>query len=163
MSELALWLVPPVTRRAEYATVIDDLAEQFGTPRFVPHVTLLTGVVDCDERRLRTLAGACRGLELRPRGLASYDEYYRALVVEIDLSEELRRARELAIKTFRGGAAPYEPHLSLMYGDLPEAARSEALRTIETTHFPAFVPEVLQAVGVDGPPDRWPSRVQLAL
>jgi len=27
MSDLALWLVPPVTRRAEYATLIDALAE----------------------------------------------------------------------------------------------------------------------------------------
>ncbi len=50
-----------------------------------------------------------------------------------------------------------------MYGDLPETARLEARRTIEATRFPAFVPEVLQAVGVEGPPDRWPSRVQLTL
>jgi hypothetical protein len=58
MSDVALWLVPPVARRAEYATLIDALSEQFGTPRFLPHVTLLTGVAACDQTQLHTLAGA---------------------------------------------------------------------------------------------------------
>lgn len=160
---LALWLVPPTTRRAEYATFIDALSEQFGTPRFVPHVTLLVGLASCDEAQLRALADVCRGVSLQPRGLLSFAEYYRALVVEMELTAALRGAREAAARMFGLEAGGYEPHLSLMYGDLPPGVRSEARRSIEPTRFPSFAPEVLEAVEITGPPDRWPSRVQVLL
>jgi 2'-5' RNA ligase len=163
VNNLALWLVPPTTRRAEYATFIDALSERFGGPRFVPHVTLLTGVEACDEGQLRALAESCRGLTITPVRLASFDEYYRTLVVEVELTEALRRARDAAIGTFGGSAGGYEPHLSLMYGELPEEKRTEALRALAGTAFPSFVPEVLEAVEITGPPDRWHSPVQIMM
>jgi 2'-5' RNA ligase len=164
---LALWLVPPTTRRSEYATFIDAFADRYGTPRFVPHVTLLTGVPSCDETQLRALADICRGIELQPRGLATFAETYRALVVEFDLTDGLARARDAAARAFRADAgAPasaYEPHLPLMYGDLAADIREEARRSIEATVFPPFVPEVLQVVNCVGPPDRWHAPLQLQL
>jgi len=76
---------------------------------------------------------------------------------------KLRQARELAEKIFGGRATSYNPHLSLMYGDLGETKRNAARQAIEGTPFPPFVPEVLEAVAIEGPPDRWPSRMQLVL
>lgn len=160
---LALWLVPPTTRRSEYATFIDALADRYGTPRFVPHVTLLTEVPSCDETQLRELAESCRGIELQPRGLATFDDYYRALVVQFDLTDGLARARDVATRAFRADAGAYEPHLSLMYGDVSAEVREEARRSIEATAFPPFVPEVLQLVDCVGPPDRWHAPLQLQL
>src|SRR5258708_2249787 len=160
---LALWLVPPTTQRAEYATAIDALAEQFGAPRFVPHVTLLVGLTSCDEGQLRALANVCRDVSLQPRELASFAEYYRALVVEMELTAALRNARDAAAGMFGAEAGRYEPHLSLMYGDLSPAVRSDAQRIVESMLFPSFAPAVLEAVGITGPPDRWPSRGQVLL
>ena len=168
---LAIWLVPPTTRRAEYATFIDAFADQFGTPRFVPHVTLLTNVRFTGddarrhiEARLTELADACRRVELRAQGLAIRDEYYRALVVELEYTAELHHARDAAERLFGSKSPdPFEPHLSLIYGELPRATKEEAMRGIEATAFPPFRPEVIEAVEIDGPPHNWPSRVQVAL
>ena len=161
---LAIWLVPPTTRRAEYATFIDTFADHFATPRFVPHVTLLTNVERADDLDLRALAAACHKIEMRPRGFAIYDEYYRALVLEMELTSELQHARSEAERIFRSTSpSPYEPHLSLMYGDLPRARKEEAMRSMEATAFPPFRPEIVEAVEISGPPHRWPSRVQVAL
>jgi putative hydrolase of the HAD superfamily len=161
---LAIWLVPPVTRRAEYATFIDALADRYGTPRFVPHVTLLTNVPRVEEARLRELAEACRRLDLRPRGLDIRDEFYRALIVDIEYTAELHRVRDVAERLFGSKSPdPFEPHLSLMYGDLPRATKEEARRSIEATEFPPFRAEVVEAVEIIGMPHQWPSRVQVAL
>lgn len=161
---LALWLVPPVTRRSEYATFIDAFADRYGTPRFVPHVTLLTNVDRVEEARLRELADACQRVELLPRGLAIHDEFFRALIVDIELTPELQQVRSAAERIFGSKSpVPFEPHLSLMYGELPRATKEEARRSIEATQFPPFRPEVVEAVEIKGAPDRWPSRVQVAL
>jgi 2'-5' RNA ligase len=161
---LALWLVPPTTRRAEYASFIDALADRYGTPRFVPHVTLVTNVDRVEEARLRELADYCRRVELRPRGVAVCDDFYRALIVDIELTPELHNARVAAERLFGSRSpSPFEPHLSLMYSDMPRDWKEDARRGIEATVFPPFRAEVVEAVEISGPPDKWPSRVQVAL
>ena len=160
---LSLWLVPPVTLRAEIATIIDNYAEQLSTPRFIPHLTLLTGVKNVSEAQLRTLADACLGVMIEPEGVATGDDFFHCVFVAVNATPELRRVRGAAEQIFGAGGEPFRPHMSVVYGDLPDQTREAVAREIEATRFVPFAPEVLEAVETEGTPERWPSRVQIAL
>lgn len=161
---LSLWLVPPVTLRAEIASIIDEYAEELSTPRFIPHLTLLGGIargVTVDE--LGGLAREIAGVTVEPQGVATGDDYYHCVFVAVKRTPELQRARAAAERIFGASAEPFVPHMSLVYGDLPPERREAIAREIEATRFVAFAPEVLEAVETDGTPERWPSKVQVAL
>ena len=160
---LSLWLVPPVTLRAEIATIIDNYAEQLSTPRFIPHLTLLTAANDVTEARLRTLADACLGVMIEPQGIATGDDFYHCVFVAVNATPELQRVRGAAETIFGAATEPFRPHMSLVYGDLPAETREAVAREIEATRFVPFAPEVLEAVETEGTPERWPSKVQIAL
>ena len=160
---LSLWLVPPVTLRAEIATVIDHYAEQLSTPHFIPHLTLLTGVNAATEAQLRTLADACLGMMIEPEGIATGDDFYHCVFVAVNASPELQRVRAAAERIFATSGEPFRPHMSLVYGDLPRETRESVAREIDATRFMPFAPEVLEAVETEGTPERWPSKVQIAL
>jgi 2'-5' RNA ligase len=160
---LSLWLVPPVTLRAEIATIIDGYAEQLATPRFIPHLTLLGGIDKVVEAQLRTLADTCLGVMIEPEGIATGDDFWHCVFVAVNVTPELQRVRSVAEQIFGKSAEPFRPHMSLVYGDLPAETREAVAREIEATRFVPFAPEVLEAVETVGPPDRWPSKVQVAL
>jgi 2'-5' RNA ligase len=161
---LSLWLVPPVTLRAEIATIIDNYAEELSTPHFVPHLTLLGGIergVTPDE--LRALARETAGVTIEPRGIVTGDDFYHCVFMSVIPTPELRRVRAAAERIFGASAEPFRPHMSLVYGDLPRATKDAVAREIEATRFAAFAPDVLEAVETSGTPERWPSKVQVAL
>lgn len=120
----SLWLL--LTREAQerFQALIARLSAWFGTPAFVPHVTLLGGLTGTEEdlrRRTRALAGAIGPFEVRLLEIAWLDEYYRCLFVEVALSRALLEAHETAGKVFdRRLETGFYPHLSLVYGDLKE-------------------------------------------
>ena len=161
---LSLWLVPPVTLRAEIATIIDDCAEELSTPRFIPHLTLLGGIerdVTVDE--LRGLAREIAGVTIEPHGIATGNDYYHCVFVSVTPTPELQRARAAAERIFGASAEAFVPHMSLVYGDLPRERREAVARAIEATRFAAFAPALLEAVDTTGTPERWPSKVQVPL
>lgn len=160
---LSLWLVPPVTLRAEIATIIDNYAEQLSTPRFIPHLTLLGGVATVTDAQLRVLADACLGVMVEPQGIATGDDFYHCVFLAVNATPELQRVRAAAERIFGTAMEPFRPHMSLVYGDLPNETREAVAREIEATRFVPFAPEVLEAVETGGTPERWPSKVQVAL
>jgi len=160
---LSLWLVPPVTLRSEIATIIDNYAEQLSTPHFIPHLTLLTGVANVAEAQLRVLAGECSDVMIEPMGIATGGDFYHCVFIAVNATPELQRVRDAAERIFGANGEPFRPHMSLVYGDLPRETREAVAREIEATRFAAYAPEVLEAVETGGTPERWPSKMQIAL
>jgi 2'-5' RNA ligase len=125
----------------------------------VPHLTVLGGIGADDHvlRRAQWLASSVPpfDLNLRPRAVTR-DEYYRAVVVEAVPSIDLLRLHHLAREAFDrlDDPAPFEPHLSLVYGDLPAALRQgivEGLPSLRVT----FRVEELGVWSTEGAPGEW--------
>jgi 2'-5' RNA ligase len=97
-----------------------------------PHVTLLSScrVVENDAwAKLRRLAEQVRPFTLRLGRVEGTADYYRALYAVVEPSPELTEARRIACETFEMKPLPFEPHLSLLYGNFGEARR-EALMAV---------------------------------
>ena len=156
MPVYSLWLVPERDGPAfaALAELIRDLARQFDTPVFDPHVTLVGGL-EGDEAALAAAAKDVAGIE-RPQieltEIVSRDSYFQRLVVAAAPTPPLLRAHALARAALGAETAAYWPHLSLAYGEL-DAAQIRRLLVIATAagpvgaHFPAAALELWRTDG----------------
>ncbi len=142
----SVFLVPVADDRRWAEGVIGELAARYDAPLFEPHVTVYGGSYTEESE----LAPLCRTLSdgatetgpitLRVTGLGVTEEYFRTLFVAFEEEPRLRRLHELV----KGAVANdsgyvFVPHLSLLYADMPLAAKEMAARTVsldrEEMHF----------------------------
>lgn len=126
---LSLWLRPEGEVRGKIIELMGRLRERGGGPAFEPHVTLVGGI-DADARdaesKLDRLAARIRPFTLKLGRLDWREERFRCLFALVEPSAELAAARRAALKVFGGAPAdPYEPHLSLLYGEIDGALKRE--------------------------------------
>lgn len=133
----SVFLVPAADDRRWAEGVIAELAARYGAPLFEPHVTVYGGSFAEDGelgpvRRALAEAGAGAGpITLRVTGLGVTQEYFRTLFVAFEEEPRLRRLHEV-VKGAVARDSGYElvPHLSLLYSDIPLAAKEMAARTV---------------------------------
>lgn len=112
----ALWLLPAEEDAGPLAATIATLSVRTGVGPFPPHVTLASGALAPDEHpgpRLARAALSHGPLTLEVTGLDRRPAYFRRLALGLEASPALAA---LASTLRRQGAPPFEPHLSLAYG-----------------------------------------------
>lgn len=157
----ALWLMPEGEARHGLEEMITGLSQRFGTPRFMPHITLLGGLDWPDETllaRASRLASAMSPFTVRLDGLQHSDHYYRCVYYRVKGSLEVAEAGVLAREAFdREDDRPLEPHLSIMYGEVPRALREEVLRQAAAAagEWPGFEVSSVHLFSTSGEPEQW--------
>lgn len=127
LSRVAFWLVPAEPVRSWVQQQIDWLAERFSAPTFLPHLTLYTCQRSVAGQELAALAGLARQsrpLTLQSAGLSTTDRLTQTLVMRFAADESLLTMhRTLREAVQRPSPYQLEPHLSLLYMDLPDEER----------------------------------------
>lgn len=140
-----LWLAPKGAAYDRYSTLIDKLSCEFGTPRFDPHITLLpglTGSVDEISHCIHAFAEDIKPFAVTLMETAVTERYFQRLFVKVEASTELMQLHHLAAKHLaQSRPTPFQPHLSLLYGDetidddrlliVPDASGSFEIASIE--------------------------------
>ena len=134
-SRVAFWLVPAPPHNHDLAAIIEHLARELSAPRFEPHVTLYAGARGADDDVAALLTRAAQQvetMELRVTAVGTLPELFKTLYLEFEPDP---RTEQLC-RLFRAGlqpALPYvsNPHLSLLYKDLPEATRTALARRFD--------------------------------
>lgn len=125
----AVWI--PVTDPAlDLITEASRHARQrAGGPIVKPHLTLLSGIESTHDRAeamLRKLAVRLEPFIIRLGNVEWRHEYFRCLYVAAESSEALMAAKRLAHEMFEMlPPDPFEPHVSLIYGDIHDAAKRQ--------------------------------------
>ena len=144
---VSVWLVPTYETRVWFAGHIERLADEYGAPKFEPHLTVHAGPADRIATPASVLAETAFEFEpitLRPVGIGHSAEFTKTLYVEFNLEQALL---DLSIKLRDRLPSDYvlKPHMSLLYHHLAEEERRDLMQRIELpdedVHF-----EVLQAV-----------------
>lgn len=119
----SLWLVPE--RGTETYEVLDklicDVASQYQTPIFAPHVTLLSGAEGNEQdirEKTQVLAEKLTPYEIKLGEVDSSATYFQILFSRIQETSAMMNANTVAQKVFGVDRGYYVPHLSLAYGDL---------------------------------------------
>ena len=130
----AIWLIPEVGVEQKFSGVIESLSERYSCPRFAPHTTLLSGIVE-DEEILRdkaaTLAQELQPVDVTATGFAIEPYYFRSFYLKLEPSSALLLAHQKASQAFEKKAGNFAPHISLLYGAV---ARNEKLALGKELH-----------------------------
>ena len=125
----SVWLKPAGEALERINKVMRALHKEHGGPQVPPHVTLLTGAETTRasaELKLKHLASRVQLLRIKLGKIESRDEYFRALYAVVEANGDLAAAQRAAYDAFEmNPPPPYEPHLSLLYGKVDEAARKK--------------------------------------
>lgn len=127
----AVWLVPENSTRAMLDAFIASLSQGAGSKPFPAHMTVFSGMTR-NERGVKTLvAEEFAGLppvELDVLGSGQSDHYFRTLFLALEGNDELYFVAEaLRATTDPNSEYRLRPHLSLLYGELPEDERRKLL------------------------------------
>jgi|GEM_PF-249162 len=168
--EYSVWLIPSEPARGELRKTIASLSRERGAPAFEPHVTLIglgavPGAADADvAARTAELARSLRPFVVELRRVGFGGAYFRSFYLEAEKTPELMRAGRLGLDFYRRvqGREPadpvYFPHLSLLYGDLSNAAKEAIIAADfggKRERKIRFRVERLQLWATTGKPDGW--------
>jgi 2'-5' RNA ligase len=153
----ALWLMPAGQTYRDLARMILALSRRHSTPRFEPHVTLLSGIALRESgaiSRTAVLAGRLAPLEIRAEAVDFTEDYFRCLFFRVVPTNAVSKARASACKVFGPrDPQPYSPHMSLLYGNLPlEVKKRMASRPSASWSFQA---SRIHLYRVEGPVEAW--------
>jgi 2'-5' RNA ligase len=130
---IAYWLIPAEPAHSFFERIISDLARRCDAPVFEPHVTIHVGAdrADAAKNALGDAARECKLIGLTPLGINQSDEFIKTLFVQFAMSAELRKINDL-IREAANDSSQYElnPHLSLLYKNLPAPTRRELAASI---------------------------------
>lgn len=124
---VAVWIPPSGDAIDAINKLMRKARETFDGPVFKPHLTLLSGIETTTadaQAKLRKLALAVPPVTIELGRIDWREEYFRALFIAATPNPELAVAKAAAHEIFEmNPPEPFEPHVSLAYGKLDEAAR----------------------------------------
>jgi len=118
--------MPAEPARKFFQGLIEELAWQYDAPLFEPHVTVHVGEdhADAAEKALSRASRECQRIDLKPLCIDHSDEFIKTLFVQFGPDKKLQRLNAI-IRVAAQDPARYHlnPHLSLLYKNIPAAAR----------------------------------------
>ena len=143
----SVWIRPTGAAMDRLQEAIRYLHSRVGGPPVKAHVSLLGGLdlpPEDAQARLRGLVSRLKPFEIRLGRIEWRPEYYRCLFVAVEPSEQLLAAHVAAHEAFeRPLPDTFEPHVSLLYGDIEESLKkqlaSELGGAVETEFIAAAV------------------------
>lgn len=136
---------------------------------FPLHLTLLSGIETTPERgaaRLRTLAARLNPFPVRLGSIDWRRERYRCLFVSAEPDAALVTAQRLCCEIFQARPeAPFEPHVSLLYGDIDDALKREIAAELGGSLDLVFTADTAQLVEASAqrPVEAWRTLSERAL
>jgi 2'-5' RNA ligase len=122
----SLWLMPCREDEAFLASLIGELAMRFGTPNFAPHLTL-RGDTNATFEHLhddaRAAAAALQPFTEAIAGIETTEAFFRAFYLRFAVSAPLFGLKR---RLDPQEAENFMPHVSLLYGNLPEMVKAPA-------------------------------------
>ena len=154
----ALWLTPGEPMFSRLAREISRLSRQLSTPRFEPHVTLLSRIMLPEKKALgrsAKLSHCLRPFRTELADIDGLDEFFRCLFVTVRAAEPILSAHQAACRVFARQWVPYTPHLSLVYGKLPADRRKKIARGLSLLAGQVLDVRKMGLYRVSGPVRQW--------
>lgn len=163
----SLWITFDDESQNVLQMVSDELSEEFGTPAFEVHLTLVPDVavseqvaVESAEKIASILRRSFVDKELYPGYVDFSNTFFQTVFLRLEMTRELLEGYIYAQKMFELPAgSPYHPHISLVYADLEKmnsALRQQiAERLDDTVVLESLVPTKLVVNKSAENPDEW--------
>lgn len=131
-TKIVYWLTPSEPEGQLFRALIRILAKQCAAPRFKPHLTIFATPQDRQSpaRVLRRIKVA--PIRLQVDGVSYSAQFTKTLYVQFRSNKEFKKlAADLGHAAGLRIKAPAHPHLSLLYKNIPAAARKQLASTLK--------------------------------
>lgn len=130
----SIWLQPAASDLERLQATVNHLAERLGSPRFIPHLTLVEDM----ERTAQDLEDVLNkhfstesAFSANVTAIDGLPQFFRSLYAGFEPAGRLRHLKTIAVDAFGTGAVEnFMPHISLAYGVTAEQ-RAAVLATLE--------------------------------
>jgi len=155
----SIWLIPDSEDGQGFQQNIQALANLFGSPLFSPHITLI-GEVDLDLESLidkfNQLQDTAEMQDLCTLSIDYHDTFFRSIVYQVAMSEALMNLNRTARRLFDRNSDPaYYPHLSLLYSNISENEKREAIQKLDPIETIAFQATEIHLIRTQGRVSDW--------
>lgn len=128
----SLWVCPSGSALTAYSEIIAETAQELDSFAFLPHITLVAAMLTGEEdvlERSRQLASQLAPYEFELDTVSSRDAFFQCVYATMKRTPQVVAANQLARDFFpeRQSDPPYVPHLSLVYGDLPQSTKEQVV------------------------------------
>lgn len=158
----SLWFMPAGATKQKFSQLIARLAEDYASPKFPPHITLLGSIEAGEEEMIshaQALASLIHPFLAKLIDITYTDYYYRALFARVEPSAELLAAYRRVLEIFPDiQKADYMPHLSLLYGDFFLETKKEMIEKIGASFLDEFEVDTLHLYLTEGAVSTWESK-----
>jgi 2'-5' RNA ligase len=155
----SLWLMPRGAVNRKFSELISQLAEQYSSPKFPPHVTLVGSIEAHEEEMIlktQEVAQLIHHFVIRLANIDYTDQYYRTLFVRVESSADILVAYQEARKIFPSDQETnYAPHLSLLYGNFSVETKEQIIKKIGASFKDEFEANILHLYLTDGEVNTW--------
>ena len=158
-SGYSIWIMPDTREGERYADIIRLLSSTYSTPLFEPHVTLLGGLSGSEDFLIKgtsEIASPIHSFTMRFDKIGYLEEYFRSLFVLLKIDAELEDIWKTASAKFHLRPDRYMPHMSLIYGFVPEEEKQEIIKKIKANDIGnGFLAKKLALYSTEGHVERW--------
>lgn len=155
----SLWLQTSGDTAFRLQERINKMSRKYGTPTFAPHITLLGGLKASQTELVsltNMLASSLYSFELTLTKAGYHDQFYQALFIGVKENKILSEIRKRACRLFdMKDADGYDPHLSLLYGDLSQNEKERILNITGREFYIPFPVKNIVLVETKGTPEQW--------
>lgn len=154
----AAWLEPAPAEAARWQSLLDGLRARYDGAPFVPHVTLTSGLEGEAEAviaRFHRLARGRGSLPLALTATRSSSHRFQAVTVGVRPTPALLRLRRRIRSGWGLAAAPYDPHLSLLYAQLQPERQTTILADLADRRWPLVHARRLTLWRIAGDTEHW--------
>ena len=150
----SIFLIPSGEFYKSLSLIIKKFSESFGTPLFEPHVTLLGGIIGKEneiKEKTHKLSLVIDPITIVLKDLDYQDYYLKSLIIEVEHSKDLMNANKAAERIFRiKDQNNYQPHLSLLYGDISIQAKKQSIKNLGNNIKGEFTVDSIYLVNAEG-------------
>jgi len=125
----SLWFVPTQKVDDRTSLLISELAAEYNSPAFRPHVTVVGGLTEDPTNKVQGLVKNLKPFEITLTTAQYLDEYFRCVFYEVAPNRTLMDINKKAQKLFEHEDM-YYPHLSILYGNHDEELRKQIAEEI---------------------------------
>jgi len=155
-----VWLLLSKRDRIAVKNWQNKLRKEFPSPEFEPHLTLLRPSEQENEdriiRELNEFSTGWEPLELEISGINGIESPYQSFYLDIKHSGTLVTfQRKLAKSLNSDHGNSFNPHISLLYGDLSDSERGYLRSVIGINEYKSMTGNALALVSCDGIPETW--------
>jgi len=115
----SIWLMPDGYVYAKLKKKISELSNSFEGIKFVPHVTLLSGLLANEKiliNKTKIISKKIKPFFLDFKEIDYRNEFFRSFFIKINFNSQFENARKLFCSEFSKKDEDFIPHLSLAYG-----------------------------------------------